>query len=209
MDNGTAKARNRAGHTLIEVMLALAIAAIFMTAFITVYFYGIREFNRISSEHQMLSEGQVVLESIEKAIRMAKVLELSGNVDPSKRKLTITYPDVKDDETSGGDVEYYYNSSDKTLRKNDRRIGQNDIFIQVLPIPTAQRTRRFGRQQNPFNVVEVSFRFADSLAYPSANAGYIVAINLVMEDDLRYYRDEEGRLQGNRVKLSSCMTKLN
>jgi prepilin-type N-terminal cleavage/methylation domain-containing protein len=198
------------GHNLIEVMLALTIAAIFMTAFITVYFYGIREFSRISSVHQMQSEGQTVLKRLEKYIRMAKAIDISGSSDSNRRKLTVTLPDTQEDATSGGDIEYFYNSSDKTLRMNDRRIGHNDIFVQLLPIPTGQRSRRFGTQSNSFDVKQISFQYGDTLAYAGAvNAGYIVLIDLVLEDTLRYNRNNEGHIEGNIVSLESCTSRLN
>lgn len=201
---------DRTGHTLVEVMLALTIAAIFMVAFVTVYFYGIREFSRISSVHQMQSEGQTVLKNIERSIRNAGAIALSGNPNSINRQLTVTQPDIQENSTSGGDIEYFYNSSDKTLRMNDRRIGHNDIFVQLLPIPSGRSSRRFNTHRNSYDVKQVSFEFGDTLAYSGAgNAGYIVLIDLVLEDTLRFNKDNEGRIAGNQVTLSSCTTRLN
>ena len=192
------------------LLVALTIAAIFMVAFVTVYFYGIREFSRISSVHQMQSEGQTVLKNIERSIRNAGAIALSGNPNSINRQLTVTQPDIQENSTSGGDIEYFYNSSDKTLRMNDRRIGHNDIFVQLLPIPSGRSSRRFNTHRNSYDVKQVSFEFGDTLAYSGAgNAGYIVLIDLVLEDTLRFNKDNEGRIAGNQVTLSSCTTRLN
>ncbi len=193
------KIKASAGVNIVEVMVAIFISAILVIALVSIYAYGIRQFNLVSSQHLMTSEAMAVLKQIEKYIRMSESVYVIDNVEPNRTRLTLTLPDIKEDGSGGGEIEFFYNKIDRTLRKHDRRVGVYDFNMQVLPIISRSRMRRFGPRWHPYHVKKIHFQYADTLAHQVISGPqYLVKIDLVVEDTL-----------GNSLALSSVTSRLN
>ncbi|MCP4583845.1 MAG: hypothetical protein GY839_19720 [candidate division Zixibacteria bacterium] len=185
------------GHTLVEVAISLLCAAAFFCGLVRVYAYGIEEFNNAASKLQMLNEGTLALRQIGVNIRNASTLYVIENSDPNRSRLTVTVPDVDNDNNEYGRIEYYTDTGDHTVRIDDRRVGINDMRILCLP---KRRMNQSGGRRFPFMVTKMNFQYADDDQdiFNNNGAKYMVKIDMALEDSL-----------GNTVNLTTTQTKMN
>ncbi len=191
------KIAGRLGHTLVELMVALICSSIILFGLFTVYAYGIKQFNSITSRFQMFNEGNIVLRQIAKMIRRAEMVYVIESSDPGRSELHLTDPPYENN--GGGEVVFFTNRADHTLRMNDWRVGHNNANKRLLPI-RVYRTTNQPAARFPYRVVKMNFQYADGYidGYDYSGTPYLVRMDLVLQDTL-----------GNTLSLSTTESRLN
>jgi len=190
------KLDNDRGHTLVEVMVAVICSSIVIFGLAGVYAYGIKEFTAATARLQMFNEGNIILKQIEVMIRKAEKIYIIENSEPNRTELHLTLPDI---DNNGGQVEFFTNRRDKTLRMNDWRTRFNIANRRLLPIRIYKKyNQSFARY--PYRVSKMHFQYGDNEidGYQNPGSPYLVKIDMVLEDTL-----------GNTLSLSSTQSKLN
>jgi len=194
--------RDNSASSLIEVMASLIIASILIWGVVTAYEYGVRLYDSITSKYLMQNEGSIKLRFIEAWIRMADVITINEYNEANRTKLTTRLPDTDYDGHVDGNIEFFTNTRDGSLRMNDRRLGKNNFNVRVLPITTLRVNRRDPYGRFPYRIRSVRFsRGDDDIEGYTPTPGaqdYVVNIDIILEDD-----------NGNTVALSSSQSKLN
>lgn len=190
--------KNSAGFTLIELFATLLIGSIVILGGVRIFMAGIREFNKATSRMQMLNEGLLAMRQMEDSARDASFIYLTDTSSPDRARATMTIPGSG---IGSGEVEYFVNRLDKTLRTNDHRVNFNNLNVPLLPRESMQAHHGDGRVW-PYRVKSLIFKYGDedySEYNIDTNQGeFILKINLVLEDDL-----------GNEISLNSYQSRFN
>ena len=165
------KIKQNKGISLVELMITLIISAGFLGGLMTVYVFGVKEFNNMTSKFRMFEETSWFLNEIDKIVMSAESASIIGS------RLTLVIPDISGDGQGSGLIEFFVNNQDHTIRMNDRRIGINKFNLRLLPYSSGARRRRFGTQDAPFRVMDVEFEIPD-------NTHRSVKVSILVEDDL-------------------------
>jgi prepilin-type N-terminal cleavage/methylation domain-containing protein len=193
---------NNSGMTLVEVVISLIIASILSVSLVMCYVYGIKQFNVVASKYQMLNEGASQLRQIEKNFRLADRVTIFESHDPLRSRASLHVPDIARNGYDLGDVEYYTNIEDRSLRKNNSKFGINKFHERILPMVAKESDRNDRTTKYPYKLKKMEFCDGDSLIsdYVPRNgvSPYIICINMVLEDSL-----------GNTVALSSTVSRMN
>jgi hypothetical protein len=194
---------NSRGMTFVEIMASLIIAAILIWGLSMAYVHGLKRFEEVASEFQMINEGQIAIEHIEQLTRLASKVEVNESDEPLRSKLDLKFFDHRHDGQAGGQVNFYSNINDESLRMNYRIDDENLFNIRLLPRTTRKRSRRDVFGLYPYRVKLMSFRYGDDELEFDYNPDpldqkYILMIDMILEDTL-----------GNQVHLSSAQSKFN
>jgi hypothetical protein len=188
--------------TLVEVVVSILIASFLTSALVWAYVRGVELFDKSSSRFQMLVEGTARLRKIESNIRQADRMSITSSSDPLRSRLSLHWGDKDGDGFDEGDIEYYVNSLDHTLRESNHQVGVNTLHQMFLPMSVTKRNRRDPTGQPSYRVAKLKFEDGDDLINnynPNySSIPYILIITMVLEDDL-----------GNSVALSSTVSRLN
>ena len=172
--------KHERGFTLVEVVVTAVLASYLMLALVWFYTFGIELISSSLSLNLMYGEGMATIHGIEKMMRNADQMDVPD--DLGSNRISIHVPDWAGDGSTGGNVEYYYNSRDKSLRLNDGRVDKNLFNVRLMP--TTYRSGRRGRVSNAYTLKDVEFKPArdlvDNIIDPSYN---IMRVTLVMEND--------------------------
>ena len=189
------KIRKSSGYTLVEVLISFIVASALVAGAVRVYVYGIQAFDKSTSKIQMLSEGTLALRKIESAVRRSESMYLVQGPNGTSSRVTLKIPDY-------GNIDYFYNTRDKTLRCSDHRTDNNNLNQLVLP-QRLIRPQHGSTLIHPYDVKSISFKYGDEdysgyyITDPS-NTNYILKIEIKLEDDY-----------GNEVTISSYQSRLN
>ena len=196
------KKMNNSGMTLVEVVISLIIASILSVSLVMCYVYGIKQFNVVASKYQMLNEGATQLRKMEKNFRLADQVTIFESHEPLRSRASLHIPDIARNGYDIGNVDYFTNIQDRSLRINNRKYEVNKFNERILPMVVQESDRNDRSAKYPYKLKKMEFCDGDSLIsdYVPGNgvSPYIVCINMVLEDTL-----------GNTVALSSTISRLN
>ena len=200
------KYSSNSGFTFLEVTFALFISSIIIWGTYIAYADGLIYFHNSSSRYMMKREGAMLLREIEAFTRNAIKIEVTQPDTPNRNRLIITVPEFCD---GGGEVEYFVDRTNNTLRRHDKRKDIQDFNTILLPWTIY---RRHGRDIYPYEVREMTVNYGDDdEAYdrfefspnsPGAGKPYIVNFRITLAE----IEDDTVR---NEVTLSTWVSRLN
>ena len=187
------KIKSRAGFTLVEMAIALFCATLLFIALVRIYAECVKQIRNASSRIQMFNECTIALRQIEAFIRNSNMIDISESNDPNRTRLILDLPSG-----AGGEVEFFTNTRDHSVRMHDHRIGQSESNVLVLP--KFKVASDHGPRRLPDRVMKMHFQYGDDDVeeFDNYQSEYIVKIDMVLEDD-----------HGNIVNLSSTQSRLN
>jgi len=201
-----------------EVMVSLIIGMGMVGGIVYAYSYGVQRFDEVTLKYMMLNEGTTFLRKIEPYIRVATSIEIENNdSDSNNDRLIIHHPDIE--ETNGvrdgiddGNLEFYMNSHDLSIRLDDERIGHGEFNELCLPTTVYYEGPHDNTGEYPYKVTHIDFEFYDEVIEDqtsyriTAGEEYAVKIDITLEyDDTRDDEDETD----NIIKLSTVIVRNN
>ncbi len=187
------KTKPNAGLTIVEVVSAMAIAAIAFTGMLYTYTEGVRYTRQNSSKMVLYNEGSAALSKMSKAIRLCGRARIKPFGGVSNAKLDMAYAA----DWGGGAADFYFNELGENIKWNDRRRGTNKLNMTLLPMLDFNT----GHGEEPYlKVKDLTFTDLDHIGTPSPYIrGFsLIRIELVLEDD-----------RGDTLYLSTVSSKRN
>jgi len=189
--------KSQSGLNLVEVMVTVLIMGIAVTGMVVAYTDGIDAWKRSTQKMALYNEGSLALRTIHEEIMGSIFVETnSGWQIPGDELRLKPLAKILGQEMEGDEL-FYYNSLDKSLRRN-RLIGGYGIFGEkVLPMSNYQRGQ--GEKQY-LSVERVTFTPIDPLRpLNPTNEGYnLVKVELVLSAP-----------RGDSLKLTGVYVKYN
>jgi prepilin-type N-terminal cleavage/methylation domain-containing protein len=172
--------RNNHGVNLVELMVTVLIASIFMLGLVSAYASGIQYYKDSISLGMMYSDGITVFRKIEKLFRGADNISLLQWGYPNER-VTLHIPNYTGGIAAGGTVEIYYDSRTRTLRMDDGRADHMEYNVALLP--PVYYTGRRRTATYAYNVKSVAFEQAlDLYPNPTDEDRKLVRMRMVLAD---------------------------
>ena len=190
-----ARISDNSGLTLVEIIIAMTIAAIVFTGMLYTYTEGVRYTRHNSSMMILYNEGTTALNFMAKRIRLCEKAKIRSFAGASNARLDLTIPsDIKKE---GGEVDFYFNRLTKTLKWDDRRDRTRRLNLTFLPMLEYEGDQN----DEPYlKVKDLRFTPLDYYGTPSPTLkGYsMIRIDMVLEDD-----------QGDTLYLYTVSSKRN
>ncbi len=140
------------GVTLVEAVVVVFIFGFFTVGMVNAYIYGLKLFKSTMTMNLMYTDGMLVLNKIEKMLRNAESINVfESDINP---RMDLIVPEKS---SAPGQVEFYVNASDKSLRMNDRRVGHGEFNVRLLPATTYSSRRR---TVQAYKMKRVKFEYA-------------------------------------------------
>jgi len=188
---------SRAGVSLVEVMATILIGGIAISGMVVAYCDGLGYWTRASEKMVLYNEGTSVLSLIERFVRQASYINTyTPNRQPSPRmdlRVLVFDGNAIDEKIA----QFYYNSSDNTLRWNNIT-GENGVFGERL-LP--QFNFRLDAVENPYlEIQKATFTPVDSIPSitPTMDGFASVKIDLMLKD-----------ARGDSLSLTSIVSRRN
>jgi prepilin-type N-terminal cleavage/methylation domain-containing protein len=127
------KKTNKKAFTIIELLMALAIMAMLMTAVAFAFDASVKNYRANQGIYKTLNTARSALLRITNDVRTAQAVALIGTGDPDNSQCSIILND-------GSDVTYRYNSGDKTLYYDDNSTGGTYTLCKNVTVATFNRS---------------------------------------------------------------------
>lgn len=171
---------NKAGITLVELIVVALMASIFTVALVTVYANGLQLYKESVTLNLMYADGIAMFHKVGKIFRNSESISL---LQPgyANDRVTLEIPSRQGNALSGGVVEIYFDNRSHTLRMDDGRADHMEYNVCLLPQIYTSGRRRL--QTNAYQVKSVVFEQAfDLIPNPTLTNFKLVRMRMVLED---------------------------
>jgi hypothetical protein len=171
------KIASRSGLTILEMAVAMTIAAIVITGVLIAYADGVRQWRYTTDRMVLHDEGRIALALMGRFIRQASFVKIRSFSGQPNASIELKYPD----EIGGGSAKFYFIPDGGIIKWNDQTEGRNKFNMRLLPITSFRRDEG----ESPYlTVKDARFLPLDDVGFGSPTLeGYsLVKIELVLED---------------------------
>lgn len=171
---------NRAGMTMVELIVVSFIASIFTVALVSVYANGLQLYKESVALNLMYADGIAMFHKVGRIFRNSEAISLLQPGYENDR-VTLEIPSTQGNALTGGTVEIYFDSRSHSLRMDDGRADHMEYNVLLLPQIYTSGRRRL--QTNAYQVKSVVFEQAlDLIPNPTLTSYMLVRMRLVLED---------------------------